>query len=74
MSRRFSPLRLIEERERVGKSRQDLADATRRSWWSVYGWERGSAAPPANTLARIADALECRIDDLFVEEGRSSCG
>ena len=67
MSRCFMPRRLTELRELAGISRQELATATRRSWFTVYGWERGTAAPSIEALARIADALGCRVDDLFEE-------
>jgi transcriptional regulator with XRE-family HTH domain len=69
MSRRFQPYRLTELRTRAGKSREQLAAASRSSWWSVYAWESGKSAPSADNLARIADALDCRIDDLFAANG-----
>ena len=69
MSRHFSPRRLTELRERRAHlSRQELATATRRSWFTVYGWERGTAVPSVEVLGRIADALSCSIDDLFTDE------
>jgi transcriptional regulator with XRE-family HTH domain len=67
VARRFSSHRLRKLREAAGLSRQDLADATRRSWFSVYGWERGTAAPSIEALARIPSALDCKHDDLFEE-------
>jgi DNA-binding XRE family transcriptional regulator len=68
MSRRFQHSRLTELRTRAGKTREQLAAASRSSWWSVYAWESGKSAPNADHLARIADALNCRIDDLFTAE------
>lgn len=65
MPRTFSPQRLIDLRERAGKTRDDLSRATGRTWWAVQTWELGSAVPGGESLAAIADALDCRIDDLF---------
>lgn len=67
--RRFSPPRLTQLRKDAGLSRQDLASAISRSWSSLYGWERGTAVPSAEAVARIADALACSIDDLFEDTG-----
>ena len=66
--RSFSPRRLTDLRIRARLSRQELATATRYSWFTVYGWERGKFAPSVESLARIADALGCPIDALFTDE------
>lgn len=65
VSRTFSPQRLVELRKEAGKSRDELARATGRTWWAVQGWELGHAVPSGQSLAAIAAALGCTIDDLF---------
>lgn len=67
MARRFSGHRLRTLRTAAGISRTALAAAVHRCEHSVYLWERGTVAPSADALARIADTLGCRIDDLLVE-------
>jgi len=67
MARRFSSHRLRTLRRKAGVSRTVLAASVRRCAHSVYLWERGTVAPSADALARIADTLGCRIDDLLVE-------
>ncbi|HEY8376590.1 MAG TPA: helix-turn-helix transcriptional regulator [Nannocystis sp.] len=68
MARRFSGHRLRTLRREAGVSRTALAAAVYRCEHTVYLWERGRVAPSADALARIADTLGCRIDDLLVEE------
>ena len=67
MARRFSGHRLRTLRREAGISRTALAAAVGCCEHSVYSWERGTVAPRADTLAQIADALKCRLDDLLVE-------
>jgi transcriptional regulator with XRE-family HTH domain len=35
----------------------------------VWLWERGTSVPPTPVLELIAQALGCRIDDLFEDDG-----
>lgn len=68
MARRFSGQHLRAMRTAAGISRTRLAAAVHRCEHTVYLWERGRVTPSANALAQVADALDCRPDDLFAEE------
>jgi transcriptional regulator with XRE-family HTH domain len=72
MSRRFQPHLLAQIRRETRWSREQLAAAINSSYWSVRDWERGRTAPSAATLARIADALGCAIDDLFAADAANA--
>ncbi|MBD5118536.1 MAG: helix-turn-helix transcriptional regulator [Clostridiales bacterium] len=39
---------------------------------TVAMWESGQRHPPCMTLPRLADALNCTIDELFGREPRDS--
>lgn len=39
----------------------------------VYRWERGEYAPSAYFLCRMADALECSVDELLGRESLVRC-
>jgi DNA-binding transcriptional regulator YiaG len=65
----FSPTRIKELREAAGLSRTALAYLVGRSEQMVWRWENGWHTPPAPTLERLANALECSVGDLFEEDG-----
>lgn len=54
-------LKLVEKK----KKSKDLATYLGVSVQSVSNWTSGSAYPPAETLFRIADYLDCKVDDLY---------
>lgn len=59
--------RLAEERLRLNKSQQDMADAINTSRRSVISWEGGEAMPGADSLALLADQ---GVDVLYVVTSR----
>lgn len=67
MARRFSGHRLRTLRRQAGISRTRLAIVAGRCEHTVFLWERGRVAPRGDALARIAAAIGCHPDDLFVE-------
>ena len=71
MARRFSGHRLRTLRREAGISRTALAAAICRSSHSIYLWERGTVTPRADALGRLADALQCSVDDLLVDAGEA---
>jgi transcriptional regulator with XRE-family HTH domain len=66
---RFSPSRLRQLRLAAGMTRTEIAYAASRAEQSVWLWEAGRTTPPTDVLERIAQALGCRIDDLFEVDG-----
>lgn len=54
---------LREKLQEEGKTRADLARATRRNVRTVSRWLRGENAPKAKDLEAIAQALDCRPQD-----------
>ena len=61
-------------RESLGLSQMDLIlkmydhDKSVRVEATISNWERGTRFPPADDVARIANALGCNPEDLFIEE------
>ena len=74
MAKHFSPDKLRAIRKQRGYSRQQLADAIVRTKHTVGNYERGSMAPNAETLSRLLDVLECRIEDLYEDVKDSAVG
>lgn len=68
MARTFSGSRLREHRLQAGLSPERLALLSECSVYSVHELERGRRCPSANALGRLADALDCSIDALYVDE------
>lgn len=60
--------RLAELRRQRGLTQQDLADLVGATGPMIRGYERGVAYPRVELLVRIADTLECSLDDLFGRE------
>ena len=57
-------LRLEEIRKQKGMSQADLAKAIRCSQAAICKFESGKSNPSLETLARLAVALDCPLDDL----------
>lgn len=53
------------KRERLGKTKQQLADEIGVTLSAVSQYESGLCMPSADKLPDLAFALNCRIDDLF---------
>ncbi len=71
MARSFSGRRFREARIAAGVPIERLALDLGRTAYSLYGYERGTAVPPVNVLARAAYLLGCKVDDLLDEEALS---
>jgi transcriptional regulator with XRE-family HTH domain len=52
-------------RRATGLSRDDFAQLARISTSSLAKYERAERMPRSDTLALLADALNCATDDLF---------
>lgn len=61
-------MRIRALRERMGMTAVQLGDAVGVTFQAVYKWERGEAAPSADKLPALADALHCTIDALYGRE------
>lgn len=55
-------------RERAGMTQNDLAQLLRLNQKAVSQWETGETMPSADKLPALARALDCTIDELFVDE------
>lgn len=64
--KRFSPERLASKRRRMGKTQKQLSVEVGISQVSISAIEKGRKEPRSSTLARLASALECSVDALFV--------
>lgn len=62
----FSPARLRALREDAGWKRPVLARRAGLSVSTIRDYEHGYHAPSAAALGRLAVALHCSIDELFV--------
>lgn len=69
--RTYTSMPGIRARRRMLRMKsQELADALGVSRQSLSSWENGSLMPSAGILPALADALGCRIEDLYQgEEG-----
>ena len=64
-TRVFSGQALARLRRRKGFSQSRLASLIGLTQGAIANWERDIRAPKCNHLGRIAEVLECAIDDLF---------
>ena len=61
---------LARERKRAGYATQRrFAEAFGASRRTVEDWERGACCPSVLTAAKVAEFLECSLDDLVRGEG-----
>jgi transcriptional regulator with XRE-family HTH domain len=65
---KFSGHALRARRRHLGLSRDVLAFTVGRTVGSIANYERGLTTPSAETLAALADFLQCAVQDFFVQE------
>lgn len=63
----FRPELIRRRREALRISRERLAVDLDRSSVSVFRWETGRAVPSADQVGRIAERLDCCVDDFYSE-------
>jgi DNA-binding XRE family transcriptional regulator len=69
MARQFSPHQLRQRRRAAGLSREQVAVAIGRSYWTVAAYEVGRATPPIPVALKLTAMLGCELSDLLdVEE------
>lgn len=58
----------------AGLSQKQLAELMQVTQGAIANWEAGTAYPRASQLPALANALQCRIDDLYIgmEEGTAN--
>jgi len=61
----FNPCRIVERRKGLQKTQIDLAAETGLSSTAIYFIEKGRRVPSANTLSKLANALQCEVDYFF---------
>jgi len=62
----FSPDQLRALRKRAGWTRAFLAHRTQLATSTIQSYEQGQSNPSAAALGRLAMALSCTVDDLFI--------
>lgn len=57
------------KRKLIGLTQKQLAEKLKVNQTAISQWERKRVMPRADKLPKIAEALECNINDLFEEIG-----
>jgi len=74
MARIFNPAilrgNLRRLRVRAGLTQPQLAEQVGVTWSSISGYECGKNVPPLVVLVRLADCLDCKLDELVLYEIR----
>ena len=60
-------LGIAEKRKRVGLTQDELAKKLGVSQAAVSLWELGTSSPNSSLLLKLADALECSVEELLKE-------
>lgn len=58
-------MNIKEMRTKRGLTQKQLADRLGVKQQNISDWERGERSPSVKNLKKLADALNCRIDDLI---------
>lgn len=69
---RFSAERMKRAREAAKLSQEAVARRCEVSVGSVRAWEAGEYPPGGNSVAALALALGCRLDDLYEADGSAA--
>ena len=56
---------LKEARKRKGYTQEELARAVNVGAMTIYQYESGRRVPNARILKQIAQALDCKVDDIL---------
>lgn len=57
--------KLKEARKRKGYTQEELAHAVNVGAMTIYQYESGRRVPNARMLKQIAQALDCKVDDIL---------
>lgn len=57
--------KLKEARKRKGYTQEELAHAVNVGAMTIYRYESGRRVPNARMLKQIAQALDCKVDDIL---------
>lgn len=57
--------KLKEARKRKGYTQEELANAVNVGAMTIYQYESGRRIPNARMLKQIAQALDCKVDDIL---------
>ena len=64
--------RIKEQRIKMGMTQEELAEKVGIGQQSLSRMEQGKTAPRFERLQNLADALDCRVVDLFAEPQESA--
>ena len=65
-------INLKNQRLKCGLSQKQIADYLNITPQSVSKWENGDALPSIEFLPKMADCLNCEINDFFVEHSSNA--
>lgn len=57
--------KLKEARKRKGYTQEELANVVNVGAMTIYQYESGRRVPNARMLKQIAQALDCKVDDIL---------
>lgn len=57
--------KLKEARKRKGYTQEELANAVNVGAMTIYRYESGRRIPNARMLKKIAQVLDCKVDDIL---------
>lgn len=57
------------KRKEAGLTQQELAEAIGCQRGALSMWEAGKSWPPARLLPKLAETLQCSIEELYEEGG-----
>ncbi len=60
---------VAERRKEAGLTQKQLANLLGLKRSSISKWENGASKPRAETLKKLADLLNCTVDELLKEAG-----
>ena len=60
---------VAERRKEAGLTQKQLANLLGLKRSSISKWENGASKPRAETLKKLADLLNCTVDELLKETG-----
>ena len=62
--KRVPMLNLMFQRKKAGLTQEELAEKVNLKKMTIHYYERGSRVPSMQILVSLAEALNCKVDDI----------